>query len=275
MTKKDIILGNYYSSKQIGGDRTFLEKKYMKKNKSSNKNNFNLEKEIKGEKNKKSNSKINIKKNRINRIINEYDGKSFNEEKSKDFIQYKNNSLIKHFMENTKQQSKRDNIKNKINYSKFLNVKNENRKKSKNQDFLEDYNDGMKHNHNNNSFGFKSKKERDKKIENEALEYLKLKFKNNINKNNINKNRLINSSGVEIVPNKKVLNKNNKKNLKMEYIYKNKKDNIEKENEIMFSYMENKNKKMIEKAKKNIKKNGFITERNKVNNIQGQINKKI
>ncbi len=222
LTKRDIILGNYNSSKIFESEKLFSEKKYLK-SKNNKKINLNLKKEFHQDKSNEYKFKTNIKKNNTN--IQKNNEKSFNKKKSHDYIKYKNHSLIKHLIQYNKTQKRKNSInksKNNIsiNYTKFLNF------------------DVFPKKNNNNENRFKSQKERDKEIENEALEYLKLELNS---KNKINKNRLINGSGVNNNLYKEFMKNNN-------YMKKR-----EKGNEIIHSYMESIQKKR--KEKKNNKNN--------------------
>ena len=279
LTKRDILLGNYKNSKSNIGDKTFRERKSKISNRLI-KNSFNLAKELKDD--KTESSKISIKKNKINKNISESNEKSYNEELSKDYFQYKNNSLIKHFMQNSNQQKKKPFIDNKhnkekqiINYSHFLNINQKSKPRNKESSLISQ----KKTNYQSKDYGFKSKKERDKKIENEALEYLKVELNN---KNNLNKNRLINSSGIKIEDYNNYLSKftkinQNKKEIKKNEKIKNYNSKKKKEKEKDDSYLEIMNNKFKEKDRNNVRKKILIEEKKK-NNIydlfKNEINKK-
>ena len=278
LTKKDIILGNY-SNKKKDGNKTIIEKEYINNNKTNRKDSlilFNLGKEL-----GKSKSKNNINKKNKNDSQNNYNNnkskekkeKSSYDEKNKDNSLYKNNSLIKHFIENSKHQNKKNKNNNILNnYSYYLNNKSNNNQRINNEhSFISN-----KINNYHKDYGFKTKNEIEKKIENEAKEYLKKELNN---KKNLNKKRLINSSGFYANQYKNVLNKykNNQKNEKKvekENILKTKKtENKEKENEIIYSYIESMSNKMKEKEKKEHELKGLATERNNRNNVS-RLNKK-
>ena len=226
MTKKDILLG--YNSRKMTGDISLIEKKISNKNRPSlNKSIFDLEKIL-------SESKINnsiISNKKIYKGSNKELNEGIKEEISKDFTDYKNNSLIKHFMNNTE---KKNNYKsNKINerniycnYSYYLKKSEISKKRGSNlsvkknkMSFYNKEKNGLSFKDNRNNYlnkkryGFKSKEEREKKLESEALKYLKLELNK---QTQLNKNRLINSSGINMNSYKSVLSKY-KKNSQPKY----------------------------------------------------------
>ena len=277
--RKDILL--QYNSRKMTDELSIVEKKISKKNRpSSNRSISDLEKFLNENKNSNSiiSNKYIYKGNNKEKNDNE-PTKEIKEEISKDFTDYKNNSLIKHFMNNTK---KMNNYKsNKIierniynNYSYYLNKseisknRGNNLSVKNNKKSLYDKEKNRNDNLNKNKYGFKSKEEREKKLESEALKYLKLELKN---QTQLNKNRLINSSGIYMNSYKSVLSKYKKNNQpKYENINLEKKKTIE--NEKICSYIN----KMKNKEKYS-KKKGSITERTNRNNspflYKNEINK--
>ena len=259
MAKKDILLG--YNSRKMTGDASLIEKKISNKNRPSlNRSIFDLEKIL--NENKNNNSIISNKK--IYKGSNKELNEEIKEEISKDFSDYRKNSLIKHFMNNIEKKnnykSNKNNGKNKYsNYSNYLkqseisknrgsNISIKKNKmslydKEKNcLSFKENRNNYL----NNKKYGFKTKEEREKKLESEALKYLKLELNN---QSQLNKNRLINSSGINMNSYRSVLSKY-KKNSQPKY--------------------ENINSKKIRKesiTEKNNKNNSPFLYKNKMNKI--------
>ena len=287
LNKKDILLGNYNkrsnksSNKKLNENISRREKSSIKKNRpSSNKSIFDLEKEL--ESRIRGSNLSNINPNNINKesslenteeitekIIEEiHENKNRNQD-LKFYNDYKNNSLIRNYIQNNIESFSNNKSNNKSfknnNYTYFLNKSNKkenninSQKGNKMIKNMKDYSfiSNKINKNKQKDYGFKSKAEREKKLENEAIKYLQLELNN---QTNLNKNRLINSSGVEFNPYKSVLNQYKKSS--QQKINNNKNKKIEKENEIISSYVEEMSNKKREKERKQYEANGLMKQRN-------------